>query len=139
MKEIRGMKEKGKPPGQEGTVDEEEKMGLNLSAAMCIQKIWRGYIARRATRRRKIQEMLLIGMIPQPNVQSAEKEKALENQERRRKLQDERQREYEEAVKKCRERLERYERGAVMEQLSDQVRGWLQEYKMSTGRMSKNK
>lgn len=79
--------------------------------------------------------MLLIGMIPQPNVQSAEKQKALENEERRRQLQEERRKEYEEAVKSCRERLEKYERGAIMEQLSDQVRNWLHEYRASTGKL----
>lgn len=136
MKEIRSMREKSRPPGQEESAEEEEKIGkLSFSAAMCIQKVWRGYTTRRATRRRKYQEMLLIGMIPQPNVQSIEKEKVVENEERRRRLQEERQKEYVETVKSCRDRLEKYERGAVMEQLSDQVRGWLQEYKATTGKI----
>lgn len=137
MKEIRGMRDKSKPPpGQDELADDDEKTGkLSLSAAMCIQKVWRGYMARRATRRRKLQEMLLIGMIPQPSIHSVEKEKALENEERRRRLQEERWKEYEEAVKNCRERLEKYERGAVLEQLSDQVRGWMHEYKMTTGKI----
>lgn len=74
-------------------------------------------------------------MIPQANVQSAEKQKALENEERRRQLQEQRQREYEEAVKSCRARLEKYERGAMLEQLSDQVRSWLREYRESTGKL----
>lgn len=108
---------------------------LSFSAAMCIQKVWRGYTTRRATRRRKLQEMLLIGMIPQPHTRSVEKEKALENEERRRRLQEERQKEYERAVKGCRERLEKYERGMVLEQLSDQVRGWLREYRTTTGKI----
>lgn len=138
MKEIRSMRDKTKPPTtQEETADNEEKLGkLSLSAAMCIQKIWRGYTTRRATRRRKLQEMLLIGMIPQTtNMQSIEKQKALENEDRRRQLQDDRQKEYEEVVKSCRERLEKYERGKMMEQLSDQVRDWLHEYKASTGKI----
>lgn len=62
MKEIRSMKEKGKPV-QETPEEEAKRGGISLAAAMLIQKIWRGYIARRATRRRKLQEMLLIGII----------------------------------------------------------------------------
>lgn len=136
MKEIRSMRDKTKPPGLDDSGGAEDKMGkLSLSAAMCIQKVWRGYTTRRATRRRKLQEMLLIGMIPQPNVQSIEKQKALENEERRRKLQNERRKEYELAVKNCRERIEKHERGPMMEQLSDQVRSWLHEYRASTGKI----
>lgn len=136
MKEIRGMRDKTKPPGQDDSREDEEKLGkLSLSAAMCIQKVWRGYTTRRATRRRKHQEMLLIGMIPQPNVHSVEKQKALENEEMRRQLQRKRQEEYENAVRNCRERLEKHERSAMMEHLSDQVRGWLHEYRTSTGKL----
>lgn len=81
--------------------------------------------------------MLLIGMIPtQPSVQSGvEEQRALENAERRRRLQDERWRVYEGAVKDCRDRLERYERGSMIEQLSDQVRDWLREYRATTGKI----
>lgn len=136
MKEIRGMRDRSKPHAPDESADEEGKLGrISLSAAMCIQKVWRGYTARRATRRRKHQEMLLIGMIPQTSAQSAEKEGVLQNEERRRRLQAKWQKEYENAVTSCRERLEKYERDAVMEHLSDQVRGWLHEYRSTTGKI----
>ncbi len=60
MKEIRMLKEKGKPDGVKEKTD-------GLMAAMKIQKLWRGFATRRKTRRRKLEEMYLIGMIPRPN------------------------------------------------------------------------
>ncbi|XP_063931355.1 dynein regulatory complex protein 11 [Zophobas morio] len=136
MREIRNMKEKAKPILTEGGADEDDQRGgISLPAALRIQKIWRGYVARRATRRRKLQEMLLIGMIPQPKTQNNDIIKDLETKEYRRRLQEERQRLYEDDVEKCRENLEKHQRGVVLEQLSDQVRGWLHEYKTQTGKI----
>lgn len=136
MKEIKTMKEKSKAPVIEDISEgEDSKAGISLSAAMKIQKIWRGFIARRLTRRRKLQEMLLIGMIPPPKTKSLEIEKDVLNKKRREKLQEERQIEFEETVKNSREYLEKNQRGAVLEQLSDQVRVWIQEYKTQTGKI----
>lgn len=59
MKEIRMLKEKGKPDGVKDRAD-------GLMAAMKIQKLWRGFTTRRKTRRRKLEEMYLIGMVPRP-------------------------------------------------------------------------
>lgn len=133
MREIRTVKDRGKT---QATEEDEAKSGvLSLQAAMRIQKVWKGYQARRATRRRKFQEMLLIGMIPPPKTQSEEIAKALEVKEMRRRLQQQRQKEYEAQVKACRERLQKQEREAVLEQLTDQVRGWLMEYKSQTGKI----
>lgn len=58
MKEIRHLKEKGKPDGTKPTD--------GLVAAMRIQKVWRGFTERRKTRRGKLEEMYLIGMVPHP-------------------------------------------------------------------------
>ncbi|CAH0546409.1 unnamed protein product [Brassicogethes aeneus] len=134
MKEIRSIKEKGKP-AQEEADSEEKQAGIGLNAALKIQKIWRGYVTRRATRRRRLQEMLLIGMIPPPKTKSAGIEKDLKNQGVRTLLKEQRKIEYKEDVKKIREDLEKNQRGAVLEQLSDQVRGWLHEYKSQTGKI----
>lgn len=59
MKEIKILKEKGKPDGVKDRAD-------GLIAAMKIQKLWRGFTTRRKTRRRKLDEMYLIGMVPRP-------------------------------------------------------------------------
>lgn len=59
MKEIKQLKEKGKPDSTGSRTD-------GLIAAMRIQKVWRGFTTRRKTRHGKIEEMYLIGMIPRP-------------------------------------------------------------------------
>lgn len=59
MKEIRQLKEKGKPDGVKDRSD-------GLVAAMRIQKLWRGFADRRKFRRGKLEEMYLIGMVPHP-------------------------------------------------------------------------
>lgn len=59
MKEIKQLKEKGKPDTVKGSTD-------GLVAAMRIQKVWRGFTTRRKTRHGKLEEMYLIGMIPRP-------------------------------------------------------------------------
>lgn len=136
MKEIKAMKEKSKPViGTDGQDDEAKQAGIGINSALKIQKIWRGYVARRATRRRKLQEMLLIGMIPPPKTKNVEIENDFINKENRRKLQEVRKLEYETKVKEIREDLEKNQRGAVLEALSDQVRGWLHEYKTQTGKI----
>lgn len=58
MKEIKLLKEKGKPDGIK------DKTSSGLMAAMKIQKMWRGYATRQQTRRKKMEEMILIGMLP---------------------------------------------------------------------------
>lgn len=68
MKEIRLLKEKGR----------DQKGEMSASAATAIQRVWRGFIARRATKKRKQQEQLLIGMAMPPFVESATIKKAEE-------------------------------------------------------------
>lgn len=57
MKEIRLLKEQGKP---------EIKEEISYVSALMIQKMWRGFIDRRKVKKRKMEEMVLIGMIPPP-------------------------------------------------------------------------
>lgn len=65
MKEIKQLKEKGKPDAVKDRTD-------GLVAAMRIQKMWRGFVDRRKTRHGKIEEMYLIGMIPKPQKRNAD-------------------------------------------------------------------
>lgn len=46
---------------------------------MKIQKLWRGFATRRKTRRRKLEEMYLIGMIPRPSDKKAVPNEEMEN------------------------------------------------------------
>lgn len=68
MKEIRLLKEKGR----------DQKGEMSASAATAIQKVWRGFLARRLTKRRKIEEQLLIGMELPPYMESEAQRKAEE-------------------------------------------------------------
>lgn len=57
MKEIREMKERSTTKPEVADEDEaSEKL-----AALKIQKIWKGYITRCRVRKRRLEEMLLIG------------------------------------------------------------------------------
>jgi hypothetical protein len=58
MKEIRLMKEKVKT----SEVPKSKSFDTSL-AALKIQKTWRGYNTRNKMKRRKLEEMLLIGML----------------------------------------------------------------------------
>lgn len=135
MKEIRGVKEKSKPITADGDEEADKQQNLSLAATLRIQKVWRGYLARRQTRRKKLQEMLLIGMVPQPKKKSLDLEREKEVRMKRKDLQAVRQEEFEVAHKKCVEYVEKYQRGIMLEQLSDQVRNWMTEYKASTGKI----
>lgn len=68
MKEIRLLKEKGR----------DQKGEMSPAAATAIQKVWRGYIARRSTKKRKREEQLLIGM-ELPPYKESEQIKQAEN------------------------------------------------------------
>jgi hypothetical protein len=59
MKEIRLMKEKVKT----SEVPKSKAIDSSL-AALTIQKTWRGYNTRNKMKRQKLEEMLLIGMLP---------------------------------------------------------------------------
>lgn len=72
MKEIKQLKEKGKPDAVKDRTD-------GLVAAMRIQKVWRGFATRRKTRHGKVEEMYLIGMIPRPDRQN---EMLIENEKK---------------------------------------------------------
>lgn len=77
MKEIKQLKEKGKPDAVKDRTD-------GLVAAMRIQKMWRGFVDRRKTRHGKIAEMFLIGMIPETqsrNLELVELDKAVSDVE----------------------------------------------------------
>lgn len=73
MKEIRLMKEKVK------TAEESEHKAFDESlAALRIQKTWRGYNIRTKMKRRKLEEMLLIGMLQPSFTEVKERRRAEE-------------------------------------------------------------
>lgn len=74
-------------------------------------------------------------MLPHPKTHDKDIEQAAEIWEERRILQQEREIEYIKAIEQCKNRVQKTQRGPMLEQLSDQVRGWLYEYKEQTGKI----
>lgn len=74
-------------------------------------------------------------MLPPPYVHSTEIENAEIVWENRRKLQEVREKEYMLAIEEFKAKIQKTQRGPMLEQLSDQVRGWLYEYKTQTGKI----
>lgn len=77
MKEIRILKEKSKNEEKD-----KNRTESSLIAAMKIQKMWRGHTARRKTRRRKLDEMILIGMVPPPTSELKERQERMDQLEK---------------------------------------------------------
>ncbi|XP_069360695.1 IQ and AAA domain-containing protein 1-like [Maniola hyperantus] len=124
MKEIRLLKEKGR----------DQKGEMSAAAATAIQRVWRGYIARRDTRRRKHEEQLLIGMKLAPYTESQEIKKAEEVKDFRRKVQKEYEQEYQESLEKIEEQLRAQHGVKINERIGDELRRWISEYFERTGK-----
>ncbi|XP_028031398.1 dynein regulatory complex protein 11 [Bombyx mandarina] len=124
MKEIRLLKEKGR----------DQKGEMTPAAATSIQKVWRGFIARRETKRRKRAEQLLIGMDLPTYMESMEIKKAEEVKDFRRQLQVQREKEYQEALEKIEEQLRIQNGVKINEQIGDELRRWIREYYDRTAR-----
>ncbi|XP_043288043.1 dynein regulatory complex protein 11 isoform X2 [Venturia canescens] len=104
-------------------------------ATLKIQKVWRGYVTRYRIRKRRIEEMLLIGMV-QPSrtiTETSRKDERIRNKRR------EKQREFEELYERMKlERREfiRAERAAIMEEnIRAEIRNWINSYFQHTGKI----
>ncbi|XP_062535222.1 dynein regulatory complex protein 11-like [Armigeres subalbatus] len=129
MKELKLLKEKGKPESR-------DKSTTGLNAAMKIQKVWRGYATRRQTRRRKMEEMILIGMIP-PQVTTARTavDELEEAKMARYQQQKEFQEDYEKSLVRVKEEIYSKQGAAMKEDIADEIRTWFKEYQKRTGRL----
>ncbi|XP_050664581.1 IQ and AAA domain-containing protein 1-like [Leptidea sinapis] len=125
MKEIRLLKEKGR----------DQKGEMSASAATAIQRVWRGFIARRATRKRKQKEQLLIGMELPPYLESKEIKKAEKIKDYRRQLQQQYDSEYNESLIETEERLRAKHSTKIAERIGDELRRWITEYYERTGKL----
>ncbi|KAJ4427993.1 hypothetical protein ANN_24006 [Periplaneta americana] len=128
MKEIRLMKEKGK-----AEVPESKAFDISL-AAIKIQKTWRGYSTRHKMKRRKLDEMLLIGMLQSSFTEVKARRRAEEVKEIRRKLQKEYQTEYEEMLVSEKQHIKTWRGGHMKEDIGDEVRTWITDYWHETGK-----
>lgn len=96
------------------------------AAALCIQKVWRGFCQCRKTKRDREEEMIFLGMSPPPlfhevsaTVAQAEKVNRLRSE-----VQRQHEEEYREAVVTIKDDLKAIEGPDIKESLQDQIRHW---------------
>ncbi|XP_061393695.1 dynein regulatory complex protein 11-like [Musca vetustissima] len=134
MKEIRMLKEKGKNEEKD-----KDRNDAGLLAAMKIQKMWRGHTDRRKTRRRKLDEMILIGMVPPPpsvlKARAEKVEKLNEIYERRYATQEAFQQHYESTLELVREEIRTKHGPNMTEDIADEIRAWIKDCYEKTGKL----
>ncbi|XP_046609162.1 dynein regulatory complex protein 11 [Neodiprion virginianus] len=131
MKEIREMKERSMAR-QEAEGDD---ASIGISAALRIQKVWRGYTTRRKIRMRRIEEMLLIGMVQPSQVITDNFRQSERVKQYRHQKQSEYQKVYEKLLVDVKESI-RKERGAIIEEnLRMEIRNWIKNYYQQTGKI----
>lgn len=127
MKEIRSLKEKGTKP-------EQRKAETGFMAAMKIQTMWRGYISRTQTRKKKVEEMVLIGMLPNPKYDSSIQENAALARAERHKTQVEYHQNYLDTMRRFEEEIKSKQGATMSEDMADEIRKWFCEYLERTGK-----
>ncbi|XP_069926102.1 dynein regulatory complex protein 11 [Oryctolagus cuniculus] len=105
------------------------------AAALCIQKVWRGFCQCRKTKRDREEEMVFLGMSPPPlfhevsaTVAQAEKVNRLRSE-----VQRQHEEEYREAMVTIKNDLKAIEGPDMKESLQDQIRHWFIECRNLTG------
>ncbi|XP_076656348.1 dynein regulatory complex protein 11 isoform X2 [Halictus rubicundus] len=131
MKEIRKMKERSTVKPEMDILD----VLCEKTAAMRIQKVWKGYVTRRKIRKRRVDEMLLIGMLqPSQEFTKAARQAEKVRQERYEK-QIEYQKLYESLLIEIKDQI-RKEKSAIMEEnIRSEIRNWINTYFQQTGKI----
>ncbi|KAK0180478.1 hypothetical protein PV327_006116 [Microctonus hyperodae] len=131
MKEIREMKEKStiKPDSMQVDIVKE------IAATLKIQKVWRGYITRQKMRKKRFEEMLLIGMIQPAQIITENYRIADKVKQDRHLKQLEFQKLYEKMILETQEFL-KLEKTTIMEEnMRCEIRCWINEYFQQTGKI----
>ncbi|CAK9827748.1 Dynein regulatory complex protein 11 [Anthophora retusa] len=131
MKEIHQMKEKSVIKAEADVKDEASKR----TAVIRIQKVWKGYVTRYKIRKRRLEEMLLIGML-QPYQEITENFRQAERvRQERYEKQMKYQELYENLMVETKERI-RKEKSAIMEEnIRSEIRNWINTYFQQTGKI----
>ncbi|KAF7658829.1 hypothetical protein LDENG_00007200 [Lucifuga dentata] len=105
-------------------------------AAICIQKVWRGYTQRKRTKQERIKEMIFLGMLPAgPPARAASELQQAETRWRRRRLvQEQNEDEYLKALLSIRKSVQSAEETDMRETLREQIRQWFIECRDATGK-----
>ncbi|GAB1866288.1 DRC11 protein [Camponotus japonicus] len=131
MKEIRKMKERSTTKPE--IVDEDDTS--EKLAALKIQKVWKGYITRCHVRKRRLEEMLLIGMLQPSQIITENARRAERLKQQRYEKQLDFQQQYQDLILEAKERI-RNERSAIMEEnIRSEIRNWIDTYFQQTGKI----
>lgn len=103
-------------------------------AALKIQKVWRGFASRTQTRKKKMEEMILIGMLPDPYRDTKFLENIENVRQQRRKLQMEYQKMFEQSMKRFENEIKEKQGSTMSEDMSDEIRNWFRDYFARTGK-----
>ncbi|XP_019378896.1 PREDICTED: IQ and AAA domain-containing protein 1 [Gavialis gangeticus] len=109
----------------------------NLDAsAVCIQKVWRGYIQKKRTEKIREEEMIFLGMSPPPHFHriSASLMQAQRVEATRCEVQEKHDEEYKKALVAIKNRLREMEGPDIKESLQEQIRQWFIECRHITGK-----
>uniref|UniRef100_A0A8C6XWK3 IQ motif containing with AAA domain 1 n=1 Tax=Naja naja TaxID=35670 RepID=A0A8C6XWK3_NAJNA len=106
------------------------------TAAMCIQRIWRGHTQWKKTLKIREEEMVFLGMIPPPHFQrpSASLLRAQKVDTLRCEIQEKYESDFQKALVSIKERVKEIEGPDIKETLQDQIRQWFIECRHITGR-----
>lgn len=127
MKEIKSLKEKGNKADR-------GKTDTGLLAAMKIQKVWRGHASRNKTQKNKTEEMVLIGMIPDPSIKTTAREDFENMVKERYKVQEKYQKNFEDTLRNFEESIKKKHGAPLMEDMSDEIRNWFRDYYNRSGK-----
>ncbi|KAM6963282.1 dynein regulatory complex protein 11 [Aplochiton taeniatus] len=105
------------------------------SAAVRIQKVWKGYMQRKRTKKERDEEMIFLGMAmePKPNKPCAATAATQANEARRRVKQAEYEEDYQKAIIAVTDKLREIEGPDMRETMKDQIRQWFIECHDATG------
>ncbi|CAL7939548.1 unnamed protein product [Xylocopa violacea] len=131
MKEIRQMTDKSVIKSESEVRDELKER----AAVIKIQKVWRGYATRCKIYKRRLEEMLLIGML-QPSQEITENARQAERiKEERYEKQIKYQELYENLLVEIKERIYKEKKAMMEENIRSEVRNWVNTYFQQTGKI----
>ncbi|KAF6780511.1 hypothetical protein AHF37_00021 [Paragonimus kellicotti] len=132
MREIRQQED------AEKRSDEGHKVQTNDEAVTLLQKMWRGLVIRRQTRKMRQEELVWLGMVPSNLHHLVQKSNMVKLAQRveaiRRVTQNIYEQEYQDALIKVREKIRESEGPDMRETMQDQIRQWFVECRDATGK-----
>ncbi|CAM9361889.1 unnamed protein product [Lampetra planeri] len=131
MQEIRMEEERERKAKERGAVT----MDITV-AAVIIQKMWKGFMQRRRTKREREEELIFLGMtfpsnLPKKSLAQVNAEKV---ESLRRLTQDEHETEYQQGIVSIKQKLLEVEGPDMKEAMQEQIRQWFIECRDATGK-----